>query len=429
MSRVEIMMDHSSDEDVTVGPVRTLVIEDNFDYAQLVQRKLNRAQNATFEVVCASSLSEGFRQLESREFDLVLLDLNLPDSEEIDTFVKLHNRVSTLPIIILTANEDETLALKCIQLGAEAYLVKNEIMSVNLARSVLHTYRRFMISRKKQTELLRDGEENHFRNALDSNADGIVVIDTDGEVLYVNSAAEHLFGRNETELIGSEFGFPLLTGGKTEVGIIHKSGLNIVVEMRVVQIEWLGKPAYLASLRDVTDRKKAEEELYNLSITDDLTGLHNRRGFLSRAERYLQTLNRNHTNFLIVFVDLDGLKEINDTLGHLIGSQALIDTAEVVKETFRDSDITARFGGDEFVVLAKGISKEDADLVRAGLEECVESFNRNERRPYRLSISIGIEHNDPAASIEELVSRADKRMYEDKRNKKTESSLRNYSDS
>lgn len=423
------MGDNLNDEDVTVGPVRTLVIEDNFDYAQLVERKLSRAKNATFEVVCAGSLSEGFRQLEIRDFDLVLLDLNLPDSEEIDTFVKLHHRVPKLPIIVLTANEDETLALKCIQLGAEAYLVKNEIMSANLARSVLHSYRRFMISRKKQTEILRDGEENYFRNALDSNADGIVVINTDGRVLYVNPAAEYLFGRNEKELIGSDLGFPLVTGKKTEVSIIHKSGFGVVVEMRLVQIEWLGESAYLASLRDVTDRKKTEEELYNLSITDDLTGLDNRRGFFSRAERYHQALNRSEKGFLVVFIDLDGLKAINDTLGHLIGSQAIIDTAEILRETFRDSDIMARFGGDEFVVLAKGISKEGADLVRTRLQEGIESFNMNERRPYKLSISIGIAHSDPGASIEELVNSADKLMYEDKQNKETRSSLRNYSDS
>lgn len=417
-------MDYSKDEQITVGPVRTLVIEDNTDYAQLVERKLNRAKNATFEIVCAGSLSEGFRQLETRDFDLVLLDLNLPDSEEIDTFVKLHHRFPKLPIIILTANEDETLALKCIQLGAEAYLVKNEIMSANLARSVLHSYRRFMISRKKQTEILRDGEENYFRNALDSNADGIVIVNSDGIVLYVNPAAEHLFGRNEKELIGSDLGFPLVTGEKTEVSIVHKSGFDVVVEMRLVLIEWLGESAYLASLRDVTDRKKAEEELYNLSITDDLTGLHNRRGFFGRAERYHQTIKRKNKGFLIVFIDLDGLKQINDTYGHLIGSQALIDTAEVLRETFRDSDIMARFGGDEFVVLAKGISKENADLVRARLQEGVQSFNRNERRPYTLSISVGIAHNESGASIEELVNSADKLMYQDKQNKKTRSSLR-----
>ncbi len=425
------MLDNIDDQDVQTGPVRTLLIEDNFDYAQLVKRKLSRATNAKFEVASAGSLSEGFQQLGSREFDLVLLDLNLPDSEEIDTFVKLHDRAPGIPIIVLTANDDETLALKCIQLGAEAYLVKNEIRSANLARSVLHSYRRFLISNRRQTEIMRDGEENYFRNALDSNADGIVIINNDGTVLYINPAAEYLFGRNEKELIGSQFGFPLVTGKKAEVNILHKSGLNIVVEMRLVQIEWLGDSAYMASLRDITEHKKNEEDLYNLSITDDLTGLHNRRGFHNRAERYLKSIARRNNAFLVVFVDLDGLKEINDTLGHLIGSQAIIDAADILRETFRESDIMARFGGDEFVVLAKGISKEGADFVRSRLQEDIEYFNKNERRPYRLSMSVGMQYYDPdnPSTIEELVNSADKLMYIDKKNKKTRSSLRSYSDS
>ena len=168
-------------------------------------------------------------------------------------------------------------------------------------------------------------------------------------------------------------------------------------------------------------RKRMEEQILSLSITDQLTELHNRRGFLSLAEQQLKLSIRNKTEMLFFFADLDGLKWINDTLGHEEGDKALIEAATVFKETFRASDIIARLGGDEYAALAVDIAKENYSVFTTRLQSLIDTRNNQENRRYKLSISVGCSHYDPEnpCSIEELMVSADKLMYEQKQNKKS----------
>ncbi|MDD5723860.1 MAG: diguanylate cyclase [Syntrophales bacterium] len=167
-------------------------------------------------------------------------------------------------------------------------------------------------------------------------------------------------------------------------------------------------------------RDKAEEKILMLSITDQLTGLHNRRGFLALAEQQLKVSDRTKRGVLLFFADLDGMKWINDTLGHKEGDNALIDVAAVLKESFRSSDIIARMGGDEFAILAIDMAEKDADIHMARLQDQIDRHNDKGNRRYRLSISMGCSCYDPEnpCSIDELMVQADKRMYEQKRSKK-----------
>jgi diguanylate cyclase (GGDEF)-like protein len=169
-------------------------------------------------------------------------------------------------------------------------------------------------------------------------------------------------------------------------------------------------------------RKQAETQLQELTLTDDLTGLRNRRGFffLTEHEFKLARNNRTGIQLWLIYADLDGLKKINDSLGHDAGSQAIVQTAEILKGTFRESDIIARLGGDEFVVLAVGNAADSGTVMQARLQDNLRGYNIRERLPYRLSLSIGIVRVDTerAASIEEVLKQADQAMYEDKRSKK-----------
>jgi len=167
-------------------------------------------------------------------------------------------------------------------------------------------------------------------------------------------------------------------------------------------------------------REKLEEELLNLSITDPLTGLHNRRGFLSLAGQQLKLSDRNKQRMQLYFADLDGLKWINDTLGHEEGDRALIEAATLLKETFRTSDIIARLGGDEYAALAVDIPDANSEIFTARLQSLIETRNNQGNRKYRLSISVGCSYYDPEnpCSIDELMASADKLMYEQKQNKK-----------
>jgi diguanylate cyclase (GGDEF)-like protein len=171
---------------------------------------------------------------------------------------------------------------------------------------------------------------------------------------------------------------------------------------------------------DVTERKRMEDEIRALSITDQLTGLFNRRGFLALAEQQLKIADRTKKEHLLFYIDLDGMKWINDNLGHKEGDNALIELTAVLKETFRLSDIIARMGGDEFAVLAIDIPEGNVDIHMARLQDQIDMHNGRENRQYKLSISVGCSCYDPANSctIDELMASADERMYIEKKRKR-----------
>jgi diguanylate cyclase (GGDEF)-like protein len=172
------------------------------------------------------------------------------------------------------------------------------------------------------------------------------------------------------------------------------------------------------SLRYAIERHRVQKTLQSLSLIDDLTGLHNRRGFLALAEQHLRLILRKGAA-LLVYVDLDEMKTINDTYGHSEGNRALIATANVLRASFRQSDILARLGGDEFCVLMTDACQNTADQVRKRLKQRVDLTNARSNACFRLSLSIGIAQvpvvHQP--SLEELIRLADTLMYEEKRNK------------
>jgi diguanylate cyclase (GGDEF)-like protein len=175
--------------------------------------------------------------------------------------------------------------------------------------------------------------------------------------------------------------------------------------------EALKKAAVWAVEKSMIDR-----EVRSLAITDDLTGLFNRRGFLAAAAQQLKLAQRDGLNLLLLYCDLDDLKEINDSFGHREGDLALVRTTDALEETFRDSDLLARLGGDEFAVVAWEASLPDIRAILTRLENNLAKANVAERR-YHLSLSVGIARFDPHApvTLAELVSQADRDMYKHKK--------------
>lgn len=176
----------------------------------------------------------------------------------------------------------------------------------------------------------------------------------------------------------------------------------------------------------VRQLERAEVELRRLTLTDELTGLCNRRGLLVHAEQHLKMARRTGKGFLIFYADMDDLKHINDTFGHAEGSSAIIKMAEVLGKTFRESDIIARLGGDEFSILAQDASMNLTKRVTARLEENLKSYNAQNHHGYELSLSLGCVHVAPdnAATVEELIAKADRAMYEHKRSKRQTAGLK-----
>jgi diguanylate cyclase (GGDEF)-like protein len=169
---------------------------------------------------------------------------------------------------------------------------------------------------------------------------------------------------------------------------------------------------------DPTMQRKHEEELRALSLLDDLTGLNNRRGFLTLAQQQIKMARRNKRELVLLFVDMDDFKQINDKYGHQQGDLALQRAGRVLRATFRDSDIIARLGGDEFVVLAAdtGTSASIVDRLRDELAV----RNAQDGLPYTLSFSVGAARFDPEKppTIEELLQTADAMLYEQKRQRR-----------
>jgi diguanylate cyclase (GGDEF)-like protein/PAS domain S-box-containing protein len=204
----------------------------------------------------------------------------------------------------------------------------------------------------------------------------------------------------------------------TEFRILHPDGSvkNIKASGLVIR-DTKGKATRIIGINwDITEQKNLEEKLRNLSLTDGLTGLYNRRGFFTMVEPLLMLAKRYRRSVFLLYADMDGLKEINDVLGHHEGDQAIIDMANIFKATFRETDIIARIGGDEFVVIPIADKREDADIVTARFKERVTAHNKTKGRAYKLTISAGMSCYDPSdpRSIDDLLRQAERLMYEEK---------------
>jgi diguanylate cyclase (GGDEF)-like protein len=169
---------------------------------------------------------------------------------------------------------------------------------------------------------------------------------------------------------------------------------------------------------DISDRVRMEEALRAMALRDDLTGLYNRRGFLVLADQHLKIAQREKKNMILLYADVDDLKYINDTFGHPYGDQALRETAQSIKSTFRKSDVIARIGGDEFVVLAIENTRASPESLMDRLRKKLASFNAQGDRDYQLSLSMGWVYHDHTSprSLEELIHQADQAMYNQKKN-------------
>ena len=188
----------------------------------------------------------------------------------------------------------------------------------------------------------------------------------------------------------------------------------------------IGPSRLVRTVRHAIERHRLFSALRSLSLIDDLTGLYNRRGFADLGEQYLKLARRSGRGVTMVYLDLDRFKTINDSLGHHVGDRALIKVADILRATFRRSDIVARLGGDEFGVLALEAADESSETLVERLRERVVDFNESTPEPFQLSVSIGMSHHDddPRVRLHDMVAEADSAMYEEK-NKKQASTLRN----
>ena len=172
-------------------------------------------------------------------------------------------------------------------------------------------------------------------------------------------------------------------------------------------------------IRYAIERQRMQATFRALALLDELTGLYNRRGFVTLATQQLKLAQRTKRSSVLVLADVDNLKQINDTFGHHEGDVALVKTAELLRSTFRTSDVMTRLGGDEFAVLAIEASADSAELLTGRLFERLQTYNAQHQLRFPLSFSVGVAGIDPTQpiSLEDCMARADAALYEQKRSK------------
>ena len=299
------------------------------------------------------------------------------------------------------------------------------------------------ISDRKQLEETRQSIEQRFRRLVQTSTDAFIAMDGRGVITEWNCQAEVIFGWSREEVLGRRLvetivppsfreahdaglarylatGEGPVLGQRLELEGRRKDGVEIPVELTIWAIASGETVQFNALLHDISDRRRQEEELWELALVDDLTGLHNRRAFMLLAEQAIKEAARAKRPVFGVFVDVDHLKRINDTYGHAEGDRALRLVAAALQAACRESDIVGRLSGDEFaILLAEALEMDGLEgRVRSQVSDAAQAVR------YPLSVSIGVARCEPThdCSIAELFEQADRAMYEEKARKRTANS-------
>jgi len=301
------------------------------------------------------------------------------------------------------------------------------------------------ITKRKQAEEALRHSEDQIRLLLNSTVEAIYGVDLYDNCTFCNNGCIRMLGyNNPDELIGKNMhsqihhkrkdGNPF-PGEECRMIQAARKGEGAHADDEVLwradgtcfPAEYWSYPQYsngriigaVVTFLDITERKRADEEIRMLAISDALTELYNRRGFMTLAEHQIKRANRINKPLILFFIDIDGLKVVNDTLGHEEGDRLLINAANILKQTFRESDIIARIGGDEFAVLAAVNDSETSEIILNRLADRIGSHNAFPDQHYDIAMSIGTAIYNPAipCSLDDLMSKADQLMYMQKKEK------------
>jgi diguanylate cyclase (GGDEF)-like protein/PAS domain S-box-containing protein len=288
------------------------------------------------------------------------------------------------------------------------------------------------LSRDKEFEECRREDENNLRALLNAVTESLLLADVEGTVLAANETFAKRMGIGPDNIIGQNI-YNLLPPDiaderRKQVEESVRSGLPVrfedVINKRFIDhvvypvSDDSGKVARLAFFgADITQRREMEKKLEAMALTDQLTDLYNRRGFFTLATREVKRAERSRQGLLLFFADLDGLKDINDRLGHEEGDHALIAAAKILTRTFRVSDIISRIGGDEFAILVIDADEAMMEKLLLRFYRLINNYNARKAASFKLAISIGYAFYDPLkpTTLDEMISTADAMMYKMKK--------------
>ena len=414
-----------------------LLIAADADEAARVLGELGSVTEESFEVQWVTQLSRGIERLRDGGVSAAVLDLNLSDSQGLETFNQLFEVAPDLPILILSEASAEEIARQALHLGAYDYLINEQADGYRLRRTV-----RTMIDRHA-LEAVRV-ENELATTTLNLIGEGILRTDADGNVTYLNRFAEKMTGWSRAEARGRPFADVLrlidnisgaslddavaiaLQADKTASGmtssinctLVRRDGEEFGIESRVAIIHDQDGNAVgaVVAFRDVSAARVASLEMSRVAQHDVLTNLPNRALFNDRLSQAISLAERQSKQLAVLFVDLDQFKRINDSLGHSVGDRLLRSVARRLVACVRRTDTVSRLGGDEFLILLSQIEhSEDAAITARKILRAVAAPHVIDSKSLDVNVSIGgSTYPADAQNAETLVSYADVAMYEAK---------------
>ncbi len=420
------------------GVQRLLLVEDNPGDARLLREMFNEqpeaAHNTTLTIV--KSCREAERCLSEGEVDIVLLDLGLPDATGLAAVRRAQAAAPRVPLVVLTGLDDESLAAQALQAGAQDYLVKGHIEARGLFRAL-----RYAIERKTLEETLYE-EKERAQVTLRCIGDGVVCVDTLENITFLNLVAEKTTGWSSQEAVGR----PVIevfnttdnrsgnSGRSTDTAVMRIQAMhsmsNCVLVRRdesVIPIESSIAPIHnregqtigtVIVFRDVSAARATASMIAHSAQHDVLTGLPNRLLLIDRIDQAIILAKASSMQVAVLFLDLDGFKYINDSLGHSIGDKLLQSIAARLVNCVRNTDTVSRQGGDEFVVLLSEVKQPHAAAaIAAKILKEIAKPHSIDRHELHVTASIGVSaYPEDGMNAETLIKNADTAMYQAKEN-------------
>jgi diguanylate cyclase (GGDEF)-like protein/PAS domain S-box-containing protein len=413
-----------------------LIITDVPEDAKTLEEALVAAEDGPFHVEWVQRLSDGLERIRRRDVDIILVDFFLPDSQGIETFNRIFSVIpSPPPILSLSAPEHYSLAREAVQRGAQGYLSKGHFRDVLVSQAL-----RNVIERKKVEDALFI-EKERAQVTLDSIGDAVISVDISGYVTYLNRMAEKMTGWSDADarglpllqvfnLIEAATGKPAMDYSAIAIDqnktlwlsplgtLIRRDGCEVAIEDSVAPIHDRNGNTTGAVIvfHDVSEAKAMTEKMAHLAQHDFLTGLPNRLLLNDRIDQAIELATRNRKKLAVLFLDLDHFKQINDSLGHLIGDRLLQSVAARLKSCVRKADTVSRQGGDEFVILlSEDDHGEDAWLSAEKILAALTAEFSIDEHNLHITVSVGISvFPDDGQDAQALLKNADTAMYQAK---------------
>ncbi len=420
---------------------RVLLIEDNPGDARLLREMFDEQGARGTELTIMQSMSEAEKYLAENAVDIVLLDLGLPDAQGLAAVRRAHAAAPRVPLVVLTGMDDESLATQALQEGAQDYLVKSQIDSYGTTRGLVRALR-YSMERKALEDALFV-EKERAQVTLNSIGDAVACTNLAGNLTFLNLVAEKLTGWSWQEAAGRSMTdvFRILDTTTREIIpnpmeravrrdqtvhlpansiLVRRDGFEIPVEDSVAPIhDGEGQVAgAVIVFRDVSLARAMARQMTHSAEHDFLTGLPNRMLLNDRISQAIALAARHKKSVAVLFLDLDGFKHINDSLGHPLGDKLLQSVANRLGDCVRGSDTVSRQGGDEFVVLLSEVEEsEDAAITARRMLQAVALPHSIEQHDLYVTTSIGVSvYPEDGLDAHTLIKNADTAMYQAKEN-------------